>query len=287
MTAGKKVSILLHKQARYDATRHPLIWYLAEFWKESGIDIEILQGIPDEMPSCDVLIAHIDLTVVPAEYVDFINRFPIVINGRLTDISKRRISSNLLGPDDSYAGQVIIKTDKNYGGLPELQFGRRSGDRSMFMTEVQRPWRKVQCLNPENYPIFESKNDVPSGVWRNPNLVVEKFIPERDGDLYSKRGIFFMGEKNICERAFGYSPILKANGTIRTESIDAPVELTQIQLDLGLDYGKIDYVVHDGEIHILDVNKTLGGVADDDINREYVRPLVDGLWPFLDAADSS
>jgi len=117
--------------------------------------------------------------------------------------------------------------------------------------------------------------------------VVEKFIPERDGDLYANRAAFCMFESNTCLRQTANTPIVKASGVLRFEAIDTPPEFKQIRKDLGLDYGKIDYVVHDGEIHILDVNKTLGGVKDEEINWKYANMLADGLLPFLDADASS
>ena len=286
MTARKKVCILLHEQARYDDTRHPFIWYFAKIWEKSGIEVEALRGIPDFLPSTDVLIAHVDVTVVPPDYVDFINQFSNVINGRLTDISKRAISSDLVGQDDSYNGKVIVKTDMNYGGVPEMQYEWRSGEKSRFLTHVQRPWSRIDCLDPEKYPVFDSIKDVPSGVWRNTNLVVEKFIPEREGDLYAGRAAFFMGESSTCMRVYSRSQIVKGPAILQMEPIETPAELNEIRKRIGLDYGKIDYVVHDGEIHVLDVNKTLGGVEDEDINWKYASLLSDGLLPFLDAANS-
>jgi hypothetical protein len=35
------------------------------------------------------------------------------------DISKLAISANLVGRGDAYAGPVIVKTNCNYGGVPE------------------------------------------------------------------------------------------------------------------------------------------------------------------------
>ena len=50
--------------------------------------------------------------------------YPTVVNRRVTDISKRRISTNLVGPHDTYSGPVILKTDRNFGGLPQMQVTR-------------------------------------------------------------------------------------------------------------------------------------------------------------------
>jgi hypothetical protein len=287
MKCGKKVSILFHELARYNDTYHPFIWYLAKLWKKSGIDVEILRGIPDNLPATDLLIVHVDLTFLPAEYAKFVNRFPGAINGRITDISKRKISANLLGPDDAYDGSVIVKTNLNYGGLPELRLENRSGEGRMFLSAIQRPWRKIDCMDPGKYPIFETMNDVPPGVWRNPHLVVEKFIPERHGEFYGNRTAFFMGRNSLCRKVYSYSPIVKGSGIVKSEDIEMPADLEKFRKTIGLDYGKIDYVVHDGVLQVLDVNKTLGAVEDDEVNWIYAAPLAEGLLPFFDKADAS
>ena len=41
------------------------------------------------------------------------------------DISKSKISANILRRDDSHSGPVIIKTDLNSGGLPEKRLSSK------------------------------------------------------------------------------------------------------------------------------------------------------------------
>ena len=282
MKSEPKVTILIHEHSHYDDVSHPFIWYLAECWKQMGIGIEVLKGIPRSMPETDLLIAHVDLTVTPPDYVEFINRFPHVINGGITDISKRRISRNLVSRGDRYSGQVVVKTDMNYGGVPELINDSLSGRGNMLVTDIQRPWRKVDHLDPEKYPIFENIRAVPEGVWRNPHLVVEKFLPEIDGEFFCNRVALIMGENVRCGRAYSRSPIVKGASIVRSDPIDTPAEFRRIREHYAIDYGKIDYVVHDGEIHVFDVNKTPGGLADSEINMRLGAKLADGILPFLE-----
>ena len=184
MARTPRISILLHELSAYGVSQRPLIWFLAEAWKKSGIEISILKGISHDVPDTDLLIPHIDLTVTPPDYVEFIDRFPNVINRRLTDISKRVISAYLVTQDDPYAGKVIVKTNMNYGGIPELIYDDLAGRGGLDIGSIQRPWRKVDHLDPENYPIFGSIQEVPTGVWRNSNLVVEKFMPETEDGFF-------------------------------------------------------------------------------------------------------
>jgi len=282
MSTGPKVSILLHEHAAWDDTSHPFIWSLAETWKDSNIEVEILKGIPQGKVATDLLISHVDLTVTPAEYLEFIERFPKVVNRGITDISKRNISNNLVTPGHDYTGQVIVKTNLNYGGLQEFIVDDLAGKRTMYEGTIQRPWRKVDYLDPGKYPIFESIRHVPPGVWRNANLVVEKFMPEREGEYYCNRVALIMGEKVVCGRAYSLSPIVKGAGIVRSDPIETPVEFKRIREQYAIDYGKIDYVEHDGVIHVFDVNKTPGGLRDQEINMRLARKLADGLLPFLD-----
>jgi len=282
MSSQPKVAILLHEHDRYDDVAHPFIWYLAKRWKQLGIRIEVLKGIPRRTPDADLLIAHVDLTVMPPDYVEFINRFPHVLNRGMTDISKRRISGNLVKRSDRYTGQVVVKTDMNCGGMPELINRSLSGKGQIPRPHSQRPWSRVEHLEPGKYPIFENIRAVPGGVWRNRHLVVEKFLPEIQGELFCNRVALIMGENVRCGRGYSRSPIVKGSSIVHSEPIETPPGFEEIRRRYAIDYGKIDYVVHDGVIHVLDVNKTPGRVADDEFNLRLGAKLADGLLPFLD-----
>lgn len=50
---------------------------------------------------------------------------------------------------------------------------------------------------------------------------------------------------------------------------------------LNLDYGRIDFVMNKGEPVVLDVNKTQGGGAALDPNREQLKKIALGIGSFL------
>ncbi|HPD55100.1 MAG TPA: hypothetical protein PLI08_14230, partial [Bacteroidia bacterium] len=131
----KRIVILLHEyQTR--KTRGFLIHALREVWQKQGLQLSYLYGTK-ELPEADLLIPHINLTHTPPEYIEFIRSYPHVVNRNVADISKRRISTNLLMGNEAYDGPVIVKTDNNFGGRPEYRLARRHHP---FRARI---WRKV------------------------------------------------------------------------------------------------------------------------------------------------
>lgn len=286
MTSSQKISILVHEFDWWSEDNYPFLGYLAKAWESMGLEVEVVRGLVEPLPETDLVVAHIDRTVTPPEYVEYLGRFPRVVNGRVTDISKRKISENLVSSNDSWPGPVIVKTDLNYGGLPELVADSESGRNEMHQDPVQRPWRRVETLNPHDYPVFANRREVPPGVWRNPRLVAEKFIPEWEDGLYCMRVALFMGENVRCGRSYSESPVIKGASIIRSERIETPPGFSAIREKYGIDYGKIDYVEHDGRIHVIDVNKTPGGLADREVNTRLGGLLAEGILPWLKTSAS-
>ena len=85
----------------------------------------------------DVAILHVNATIVGREYTEFAATFERCVNGRVSDISKRTISTQLAGPGT--VGPVIAKSNLNYYGHPERLLNARAtrqGSRCRFPT----PW---------------------------------------------------------------------------------------------------------------------------------------------------
>lgn len=121
-------------------------------------------------------------------------------------------------------------------------------------------WATIDHLNPRQYPILAHPGEVPAGVWNNEHLIVEKFLPEREDDLYFVRYWTFLGDRNMTGRYGSRNPIVKFGGIATPDMpVEPPPELRQWRERLGLDYGRLDYVMHDGRPVLLDVNKTPGG----------------------------
>lgn len=287
----KRIVILFHERDRWRRKRTPgkqykkggkekriaLIHHLCDAWKKEGIEVLYLFGTRDR-PEADLLIPHIDLTHRPPAYDEFVKSYSNVVNRNVTDISKRAISRNLLSENDDYAGPVIVKTDNNCQGMPErlhrnlahpaVRYLRRAARRLAGPTG--QDLSRTRTL--KKYLLYPALADVPREVFRNPALVVERFLPEKEGDRFFLRHYAFLGDHPRHNRIAGDDPILKAGNMILVDSwLPVPDELQALRQQLGLDYGKIDYTMHQGKIEILDINTTPsapGGEATEQALRE-------------------
>src|SRR6202012_5821213 len=95
MAAKRKIAILLHEKDSYPKSRGHFIWSLCDIWRERGIEIAVLKGVGKYIEA-DLLIPHVDATILPPAYENFFRKYPRVVNVQLHDISKRFISRNLL-----------------------------------------------------------------------------------------------------------------------------------------------------------------------------------------------
>jgi hypothetical protein len=248
-------------------------------WRSAGLNVVVLQGTGQYVPA-RVLILHVDLTVIPEPYLLFAQRYPCVVNGRVVDIAKRRVSGTILAREDCYAGPVIVKTDLNCGGMPE--FSLLPYDlRGWLIRKIRKklPWTMTGYLPSSTYPIYADLSKVPRLVWHNPRLVVEKFLPERDGEFYCTRHWLFFGDREVSYRAFSRDPIIKAGNTVHRErGIPIPAQLRTRREQLGFDYGKFDYSLVDGKVVLFDVNRTPTISSKGDT---LAGELMPGLWQFL------
>jgi hypothetical protein len=226
-----------------------MVYSLAERWKRAGHQVRVHHGTQAPPPG-DLAIVNVDLTVIPEAYRALYERYPRVVNGRVTDVSKSRFSADLLDRYSDWIGPVIVKTEANYGGKPEAllrSIARREGLRSDI------PEGPVA----EGYPVYESLRQVPEAVWRASGLVVERFLPERNesGDYFSRHWVFF-GDRDRSLRLRSRVPIIKSGDALEREEIPVPDELRAWRERLGFDFGKFDYVRHAGRFVLLDVNRT-------------------------------
>ena len=118
----RKIAILYHENHRGRPLNYVINHY-AEFWRAGGLEVVSLFGVSEFVPA-DLVIVHVDLSVVPDEYLDFANRcYPIVLNGEVKDIRKSTFSQLLLKPGDPCDGKVIVKSNYNYAAEPERELG--------------------------------------------------------------------------------------------------------------------------------------------------------------------
>jgi hypothetical protein len=289
MTAKRKIAILLHEKDRYPKSAGHFIWSLCDVWREWGIEIVPLKGIKKYVEA-DLLIPHVDTTVLPGEYMDFFKKYPCVVNRRLQDISKRLISRNLLTQKDSYEGPVIVKTNFNNGAIPEVKLhGRKiilssKTRKSLWdvllnrkLKNTNQQWATINCINPNDYQIFSSIKQVPEGVFTNGSLVMERFLPEYKNGIYYLRVYKFFGDRAYCAQLGSYHPIVKQKNIISREEVSIPDEVVAFRHELGMDYGKLDFVIREGRVIVFDVNRTPGLINSKEQMKANARKLAGGI----------
>jgi hypothetical protein len=257
-----------------------LVARLAGLWRDQGHRVSI--G-PVKTLSADVGILHVDRTRVEARWVPDNPLGRPLLNATVRDISKRRISSLMLSPEAPWRGPVIIKTDDNSCGQPErAQWPWWSARRLRRHLTRLVPWSWVGELPRHEYPVLASLAQVPGWVWRRSDLVVERFVPEREGDCYALRSWVFFGDQEYGVHLLSRRPVVKAGNVVRHEYLDeVPESLREARRRWQVDFGKFDYVVAEGRAVLLDVNKTpTVRVASANPSANLLR-LAGGLKPYL------
>ncbi len=290
MVLPRKILILLHARDVKAERRPYVVWSLAEVWRRAGVEVEVVRGV-ERFVDADVAISHIALTVVPEEYRRYLRRYPVAVNGGAVDASKAVVSQHLVRAGDGYQGPVIVKTNLNYGGLreEELLDGVPVWQRIWRRVRRLRPlpagnaWATVRTLDPSSYPVFGSLAEVPPAIFANPALVVEKFLPEREGELYALRSCVFFGDRHLNVRTLSPEPVVKATSARREEIAPHP-EVFSGRARLALDYGKLDYVVRDGAAVLFDANRNpaFGSGGSREFQQRAATHLAAGLgalWP--------
>jgi hypothetical protein len=234
------------------ASSHMLAAILQEMIAR-GHSVTIGRG-PDHLPAADLAIMHVNTTVVAPEYREAAARYPRCINIGAVDISKRRVSGAQLRRGDDWAGPVIIKSNLNYMGRPEARQNARAA-----LAGQRPPYPGTVAM--AEYQITDAIGDVPDAVWDDPNRVVDRFIPEIEPDGFAVRAWIFLGDSERCTRYVSTERVIKAQTTFRRQRVPVPKALRAERERLGFDYGKFDFVVHQGKAILLDANKTPGGAA--------------------------
>ncbi len=268
MGAIRRIAILNHECDRRAGSIRYIAWCLADIWRAGGIEVEAVRGLDADVEA-DLLFPQIDLSVIPESYVAYFERFPRVINRRVTDIRKSTFAAHTLKPGDEWDGRVIVKTDRNYGGRPEQRLlGTISSKVSRRMRarfgplvghhDTTRPvdLGTTSVLEPSCYPVFDSLDDVPAEAFTNSALTVERFLPERCGEGYVLRTYSFLGDRWFTRRRVSPHPIVRGATSRLVDAPPLPPRLLAMREELGFDYGRFDFVIHDDEPVLLDVNAT-------------------------------
>ena len=227
-------------------------------WQEAGIEVTEIFGIR-KAPPADVAFLHIDLSVIPPAYLEFARCYPVAINGSVADIRKSRLSILRVDLRSGYSGPVIVKSSHNFAGNPErFFFHNRSRLQRLFTRKPTLPSYPIRLESKADYRIYENATEVPAAVWTCDDLVVEKFMPERHGDLYCLREWYFCGSENFQWVELSSDPIFTAGQQAHHLQVPLPPELPALREKLGFDYGKFDFTMVDGRPVVFDFNKTTG-----------------------------
>ena len=257
-----------------------LISKMAKRWQQAGIEITI--GPVDILDaSIDLAILHVDQTFVSENLLPKNPHNIRILNGNLLDISKRRFSKLAVQQNEKWKGPVIIKSNYNCFGEQERKLQRKSRLWRYREKLSKRSWNLARMLPPATYPVLDSRDDIPSWVWRNQNLLVERFLPEKEEGLNVVRGWIFFGNKQYHYKLFSKDKIIKARSALDFTFIDEPPpsELLEYRKANSIDFGKIDFVLHEAEAFIIDVNKTPTVISRD--KSPQIDVLATGLHDFL------
>jgi len=285
---GKRASIaiLFHESARPSKFQSYRIWHCARLWSQWGFDVQFVRG-PRAPIEASLLIPHIDLSVLPEAYRPLLDSGRMVANRGVMDIRKTAFSRSLVSPHDEYDGPVIVKTNANHGGKPEkrarqrLSVHRRIALASQRVKEIARRVASAgslsklayaQALSPTRYPVYQSPRHVPACAFTNPDLVVERFQPEKEGRFYYVRMYEFLGSEGLAIRVRSEQPVVKGADSTYLEFVPVDESIVALRHALGFDHGKFDYVIHGGEAVLLDVNYT------PTYGRAFPRDILEQMW---------
>ena len=148
-------------------------------------------------------------------------------------------------------------------------------------------------LDPYDYPVFESIHAVPSDVWKNPRLIVEKFLTERnENGHYVLRVWNFLGDQGFTRSISSPYHIVKPalhdplpGRETYLHRLDEPMHsgLMELREHMSFDYGRFDYVMIDDEPVVFDTNTT--PVILEEIIRMFSKEILEdlprGLLSFL------
>ncbi|HEY6395125.1 MAG TPA: hypothetical protein VIX12_06875 [Candidatus Binataceae bacterium] len=244
-----RVIVITHQQDNF-CNRHYLIQGFFSHWREMGHEIYLTAGT-DAKISGDIAFLHVDCSVIDDAYLEYAKRFPITLNLSTRDIRKSAISRSLVRPSDGWTGPVVVKSNLNCGGMPEREHNRIAAHNREVL-----PHKSAKVF--EQYQILDSPTMVPRRVWKNPALVVERFLPERDEHGFWLRCWVFLGDRERCNRYLGSAAIVKGSETTLSESVPVPAELREMRARLRFDYGKFDFAMHQGRPILFDANRTPG-----------------------------
>ena len=260
MSNSKARLAIINELSYSPGDRRHMIVLIEEALEAMGVEIVHITKASGYVPA-DAVFVHIDQSIISPEARALALRYPVSINAYATDIRKFRYIDGLLGRDDSWDGPVIVKSNLNYVGMPERNAARQQGPiaRRLMSRVANRLHRqsKYTIQSKEDYRIYPTLSDVPRHYFRN-DYVVQKFMAENDGEKNVLREYIFLGDLHYQNIERSDKLIITEDEHVSCEPFEPHPHLLATRRKLGLDYGKIDYTLINGEPFIFDANKTLG-----------------------------
>src|SRR2546429_8327049 len=107
MSSTPDILVLRHPDDLFERTSY-VIRALIDEWRRCDMKVDVTDSADRaEIGDDTLVIPHLDLTRTPAAYRQFLDRCPRGVNRRVTDISKRRVSRNLITSPREFDGPVI------------------------------------------------------------------------------------------------------------------------------------------------------------------------------------
>ena len=231
-----------------------------------------LHGIKERPAGIDLIIPQVNLSVRPAAYREYLDAHPRVVNRALVNVRRTTYSQNRVTRDDAYDGPVVVKTNANFGGLPEHRTMMRSPMPVKLRYVVRSVGRRIaqrlargdaaklahaDVVAPKDYRVFDSKRELPDAVFENDALIVERFRPERRGEQFISRNHSFLGSGGFTVWECSSQPLIRGDPKAVTEIHADDAQIKGVARSLGMEYGKLDYGMDEnGELVLFDVNPT-------------------------------
>lgn len=219
---------------------------------------------------------HIDMTdssgfpLDRARLVELLHERSVrVVNGRVTNISKRLVhdlSQQLSLPCVLASRQgdrrelLIVKTDRNYGGRSERILSDR--DRQLLGIPTGPPFIRDTF----DYKLMP-REDVPDAWWEDPQLVLERYVTDRDNRLFRVHVVLnhFSFWSGVCEKSvkkmrdcWDTCEYFLRRGQMEPALPPALLRTVYAYTEaFSLDFGALDLVADDaGRYYVIDVNST-------------------------------
>jgi hypothetical protein len=236
---------------------------------------DVLAKLP---PTIRRFLFHLDLTETanfPLDRMGLLNALQArsirVFNAGVTSLGKRTLHTlaRRLGlpcaeaPRTGDASELLmVKTDRNYGGRSERILGRR-----------YRRLLGVQSCSPPIRDAFDyrvlPRSKIPAAWWDDPDLVVERFISNREHRMHRVRIAldhygFWSGVSPLpVKKTFDCTDTIEhflRRGELSEELPRTLLETTyRFAEGFSMDYGSLDLIGDDtGQYFVIDANSTPG-----------------------------